>query len=389
MIRSLILLGCLATSGTSVWASGSHAHKTTPKEAATTSSSTALSPEFLQLKGELKKSINYGMKYLRYSQKGGTWLNHPGVTSLCLQAILSSHRQYRPTDGPWVREPIEYLLSMQQSSGAFYDPKSKKQTRNYNTALAILALAALDDVKYKSQIEKAQQYLVEIQCDEGERYDKDKDYFYGGIGYGGDERPDLSNLQLALEALKASGLPKDHPAFQKALVFVQRCHDVEGNEMEWVGASGGFAYSPDLPSNNGLPTDRSGGEKVVPYGSMTFAGLKSLIFCNLEKSDPRVQRALTWVGRNFSVEEHPNFGQNSIYYYFQTMAKALDVANIHMIKKEDGSLIDWKVELAKALIARQREDGSWVNSSKKYMEGVPDLCTAYALNALNVLYAQY
>ena len=34
--------------------------------------------------------------------------------------------------------------------------------------------------------------------DEGEGYDKSKDVFYGGTGYGDGERPDLSNTQMAV-----------------------------------------------------------------------------------------------------------------------------------------------------------------------------------------------
>jgi squalene-hopene/tetraprenyl-beta-curcumene cyclase len=340
------------------------------------------SQSFKDLLPELSKSRVLAVDYLKSSQKNGQWLRHPGVSALCLQAILGSDSSGSIKKQAWVRKAFDDLLSLQQDDGSFFDPKSRMKTKNYNTALAILALVADDPAKHKASIAKAQKFLVDVQTDEGEGYVSDEDYFYGGIGYGGDERPDLSNLQLALEALKASGLPEDHPAYKKALIFVQRCHDVEGNEMSWSGASGGFAYSPDLPSNAELPSSQ-GKKEVQPYGSMTFAGLKSLIFCNVEKSDPRIQQTLLWVGRNFSVSEHPNFGQSSIYYYFQTMAKSLMVADLHRIKTPEGQEIDWKLELSKELLKRQTADGKWVNSSKKYMEGFGELCTAYALNAIN------
>ena len=339
------------------------------------------------LDSQLKESINQAVSYLRQAQKEGKWLNHPGVTALCLQSIFGCYRGYEEKDGPWIRQPMEYLLSCQQSDGAFFDAKSRAPAKNYVSALAILALTASKNPAYTKNIALAQTFLVNIQCDEGESYTKEKDYSYGGIGYGGDERPDMSNLQLALEALKASGLPSNHPAYKKALVFIQRCQDMEGNDMEWAGASGGFAYSPDLPTNKTLPNKKPEGAVVVPYGSMTFAGLKSLIFCEVEKNDPRVQEALKWVSKNFSVAEHPNMGQVSVYYYYQTMAKALQVAGIQEITQENGSKIDWRYELAKELLKRQQADGHWVNENKKYMEGSAELCTAYALNALNVIYS--
>lgn len=348
----------------------------------------APSANLMAIKSQLTASINQSVHFLRMAEKEGKWLNHPGVTALCLQGILGCYRQYNENDGPWIREPMNYLLQSQQKDGAFYDPKARMPVKSYCTALAILAISESNNPKYKEQIISAQKFLVEIQCDEGESYVKEKDYSYGGIGYGGDERPDLSNLQLSLEALKASGLPIDHPAYKKAMVFIQRCQDSEGNDMEWAGSSGGFAYSPDIPSNARLAKDVN--EKPVsPYGSMTFAGIKSMIFCNIEKTDPRVQDALLWIGKNFSVTENPKRGQDSLYYYYLIMAKALEVANVIEIPRNDGIMIDWRYELARELLKRQEDDGHWVNSDKKYMEGSPELCTAYALNTLNIIYKAF
>jgi squalene-hopene/tetraprenyl-beta-curcumene cyclase len=38
--------------------------------------------------------------------------------------------------------------------------------------------------------------------------------------------------------------------------------------------------------------------------------------------------------------------------------------------------------LIRAVVAEQRADGSWVNGQDRWMEGEPDLVTAYALLAL-------
>jgi len=349
-------------------------------------SETTQAPETLmELKPELRGSINQAVHYLRTVQKNGNWLNHPGVTALCLKSIFECYRQYNENDGPWLRMPLQYILSCQQHDGAFFDPKSRTPVKNYSSALAILALTATKNPEYKERIALAQKFIVEIQCDEGELYEKEKDYAYGGIGYGGDERPDLSNLQLALESLRASGLPEDHPAYKKALIFIERCHDVEGNDMPWAHASGGFTYAPDYPTNARLSVDPSTKE-VVPYGSMSFAGLKSLLFCKVSMDDPRVQETLKWLGQHFSVTENPNRGQTSIFYYYHLMSKALQVANIDELELSDGKKVDWRLALAKELLKRQREDGSWVNHDPKYMEGSSELCTAYALNTLNVIY---
>lgn len=322
--------------------------------------------------------------YLKSQRNDGAWMRHPGVTAICTQAIIEAHDE----TPAWMEQSVALLLSYQQEDGAFFDSQSRSPTKNYVTALSILALVADDAVVHRQALDDARDFLVGIQADEGEGYQKDVDMFYGGIGYGGDQRPDLSNLQLAIEALRASGLPADHPAIEKAQVFLARCHDVEGNPMEWAGATGGFAYSPDLPTNRNLPSEKKDGREVVPYGSMTFAGLKSLIFCEIPMNDPRIEQTMGWIERNFSVESHPSFGQSALYYYYQTLAKALELSGHSHLNLEAGK-IDWRNDLAHALSKRQAKDGSWVNPSPRYMEGFPVLCTAYALNAINSAIRSY
>ena len=47
-----------------------------------------------------------------------------------------------------------------------------------------------------------------------------------------------------------------------------------------------------------------------------------------------------------------------------------------------GASHDWRAELVAALSKRQQPDGSWVNPADRFMEGDPNLVTAYALLAL-------
>jgi len=337
-------------------------------------------------RSEVKKAIDHGIRFLQSQIKDGSWHSHPGITALCLQSLFTCPRAYNRLDGPWIRGPINYLLKTQQEDGAFFDPNSRTPTKNYNTSLAVLALATSKDEIFKPAIEKGKNFLLKIQADEGEGYEEGQDYFYGGIGYGGDLRPDLSNLNIALDALTEAGLPKDHPAYKKALVFLARCQDTEGNDQAWAKATGGFAYSPDLATNERLPTAKEADRQIVPYGSMTFAGLKSLIFCSVEKDDPRVKEAVQWINSHYSVTEHPGMGQVSLFYYYYMMARSLEVLGQKTLTLSDNRTITWTEELAKELLKRQHPDGHWVNPQPKYMEGDSVLVTAYALNALNIIY---
>ena len=107
-----------------------------------------------------------------------------------------------------------------------------------------MALVASGKPGYRPLIDRAQAFLTKFQVDEEEGYSK-ADKFYGGVGYGADLRPDLANLQFALQALKASGLAADHAAWGKAITFLERTQNrSESNDQAWAGNDGGFVYGP-------------------------------------------------------------------------------------------------------------------------------------------------
>lgn len=323
----------------------------------------------------VKASIKAGVEFLLTVQKDGKWAGgHPGVGALCTKAILDSPLGITTANTPAIKQGLEYMVSIQRQDGSFSIPFSDSiAMNNYTTALAVLAMKADGSGKFDAQLSRARDYLVKVQKSENGGY-KPEDADYGGIGYGGDGKPDLNNLSLALQAMREAGLPSDSEAFKKAQVFLSRCQDGEANDQSWAGGSGGFVYRPQAAE----------GGTSQPYGAMTFAGLNSLLFCSVSTEDPRVQDALRWVKRNFSVTEHPGRGQVSLYYYYYTMSKALAASGLKEIELEGGGRTDWRRALADELVARQRPDGSWVNPERKFLEGTPELATAYALCAMNL-----
>jgi squalene-hopene/tetraprenyl-beta-curcumene cyclase len=76
-------------------------------------------------------------------------------------------------------------------------------------------------------------------------------------------------------------------------------------------------------------------------------------------------------------------GTAGLFYYFHTAAKALDVLGEETFTDAQGVAHPWRSELADAIIARQQDDGSWINENPRWMEGDPNLVTAYALLALS------
>jgi squalene-hopene/tetraprenyl-beta-curcumene cyclase len=115
---------------------------------------------------------------------------------------------------------------------------------------------------------------------------------------------------------------------------------------------------------------------------MTYAGLKSMIYAGLSREDPRVKAALTYIKQHYSLEDNPGLGQQGLYYYYHTFAKTMSVLETPTFTDAAGAAHNWKEELTSALAKRQQSDGSWVNPADRFMEGDPNLVTAYALLAL-------
>ena len=79
-------------------------------------------------------------------------------------------------------------------------------------------------------------------------------------------------------------------------------------------------------------------------------------------------------------------GPQGLYYYYHTMSKALSLSGVTSIKAKDGSLHDWRLELAQELFNLQQPNGSWINENGRWWERDPVLVTSYALLTLERIY---
>lgn len=326
------------------------------------------------LKEKGKRAVDAGLHYLRINQADdGSWSGSVGVTALGLRAFLQSHRGYSEKDGAFITRPVAFLLAHVNEDGSISETN---QNRNYNTAVCLTALAATGNDEHADVIRGGQDFLRGLQVDEGEGYESSHAY-YGGIGYGGDERPDLSNAYMALEGLRASSLDPEDPVWEKALLFVSRSQNrSESNDQEWAGNDGGFTYMPGYSPHKGTES----------YGGMTAAGLLSLLFAGTDKQDPRVQAAYDWIRANYTLEENPGAtdGVQGLYYYYNVFAKSMAAYGEPVVTDVEGVEHDWRVDVVQKLVSLQRDDGSWVNpDSPRWWEGNPQLVTAWSVIALN------
>jgi squalene-hopene/tetraprenyl-beta-curcumene cyclase len=331
----------------------------------------------------VKESIARGAKFLAdkgqaadgsFSPAAG-----PAVTALVIAGLAKSGT---PVDAPVVRKGLDYLLGFRRDTGGIHTNDSA--IGNYETAIALLALAACNkDGRFDKEIEGAEAFLKGLQWDESEGLTP-ADVNYGGAGYGKKGRPDLSNTAFLIEALRNAGTDADDPAIQRALLFVSRTQNLPGPHNDQPhpekNPDGGFYYTPANGGESMAGTTPEGG--LRSYASMTYAGLKSMIFAGLDKDDPRVKAALEWLAKHYTFDENPGMGDSGLYYYYHTMGKALDVLGDETFTDSKGTAHAWRDELADAVITRQQADGSWVNANARWMENDPNLVTAYALMAL-------
>jgi squalene-hopene/tetraprenyl-beta-curcumene cyclase len=347
------------------------------------------------------QSLARGGAFLMSKCKDGRFEGRPGKPDAGITALAIGALECLPEPRPKeTQEAIEkglaWIVSLQKKDGAIHDG----ELANYVTSASILALARAKKPELKPVIEKARDFLIALQADEAEGYSPDHP-FYGGNSYGDDERPDLSNVQMALEALAASGLEKGNPAYKRALVFLSRCQNrSESNSMKVdteagvivAGNDGGGVYAPG--NSKAGTIDLPDGRKVArSYGSMSYALLKSFIFAGLPKDDPRMKACWEWLRKNYTLDVNPGFetskdpnaSYQGLFYYFHTMAKALDLYGEEAIVDPQGKSHAWRKELCGRIAGMQsKEDGSWKNeNSPRWWEGNPILATSYAMVSLD------
>lgn len=304
----------------------------------------------------------------------------PGITAIVASALL---RNGRTVNDPVVAGALKYLEGHLHEDGGIYQEGSRY--KNYETSLSIVCFQlANKDGRYDNLLAGAEKFVKAQQWDEDEGHEISS-MSYGGAGYGSHSRPDLSNTSFLVDALHEIGRGEDDPALQKALLFISRCQNLESEHNTSPHAAkvndGGFYYTVAAGGQSQAGQTPEGG--LRSYGSMTYAGLKSMIYAGVSRDDPRVKAAYDWICKHYTVTENPGMGDNGLFYYYHTFAKALSTIGDEHVIAADGKSHNWRAELAEHLISLQKDDGSWINANARWLEGDPHLVTAYSLLALS------
>ncbi|MEW6360354.1 MAG: prenyltransferase/squalene oxidase repeat-containing protein [Planctomycetota bacterium] len=329
---------------------------------------------------EAKLAIERALHWFEKQQNAeGAWepAQIPAVTALVVTAFLGHGGEEFGESNPAVQKGIEFVLKFARDDGAI----SGEEYAGYNTSICMMMLLSTRNPKYKPIVERGRRFLIRLQCDEDDGCTPDKPE-YGGIGYDGHGKPCLSNLEMALEAIKHSEAdltdspnPPNRLHWDRAIAFLQRCQNFKNtNDQPWAENDGGFIYAPG--------ESKAGGTRS--YGSMTYAGLKSFIYADVKRDDPRVQAAAAWIRDNYTLDCNPNMGDQGLYYAYHTFAKAMHVFGQEVLVDAKGATHAWRKDLTARLLSLQKGDGFWVNENGRWMESNPVLVTAYACIALEL-----
>jgi hypothetical protein len=301
---------------------------------------------------QVREAIDKGIKYLTQQQNpNGSWtdmMGQPGgVSALCTLALLNAGVD--PAD-PSMQKALAYLRKI-------------KPEMTYVNSLQTMVFCRAEPEKDRLLIARNVKWFEGTQIDEGPK--KGAWSYPHGPG-------DNSNAQFALLALHEAervGVRAKDQTWRLARNYWQDCQNADGS---W-----GY-YKP-----------------LAGTGSMSCAGITSLVIAedriqppdakvvrgeikccatgeNAEEND-RIDRALDWLGRNFSVTDNPGYMQNFVLYYLYGLERAGRLTARRFIGEHD-----WYREGADFLVRRQDKlSGFWVGNG--HAENDPLIGTSFAL----------
>ena len=281
---------------------------------------------------QVHAAIRKGVHFLRRSQRrNGSWPRYRGfdggATSLATVALLAAGV---PASDRGVSAAVARLRKLDSEE-------------TYVVALQAMALAKSDPQRHWQKLVDVAGLLAAGQHRRGK--------YQGMWGYNldRDDRADNSNTQFALLGLKAAneaGVEIDRGVWERALAHWTKDQNRDG----------GWGYG-----------------SASSYGSMTCAGVASLIICGARLESSRVRWAngqpvdcgtyshdrslgggIHWLTKNFSVGSNPHHGA-WYYYYMYALERAGRLSGLPRFGN-----YDWYREGAVALLRRQHHrKGMW------------------------------
>ena len=313
---------------------------------------------------QVRKAIGRGANYLLEQQRNdGSWsdmIAQPGgVSALCALALSSAGVE---PDDDRMQKALDYLRTI-------------RPERTYAVALQTMVFARAEPDRDRELILRNVKWLESTQIKEGPFKGA---WTYPGLGAGGDN----SNSQFALLALHEAervGVVANEQTWRLAKTYWEKCQNDDGS----------WGYNK---------------KELAPHtGSMTCAGITSLVIAadKVLQSDARVSgdhidccaahepgdadridRAIQWLGRHYSVAYNPGTGGTWALYYLYGLERAgrLTARRFLPLQPKPGqpSRADWYREGADHLVRNQDSlSGFWTGTG--YARTNPLVGTSFAL----------
>ena len=274
---------------------------------------------------QVRRAIEGGVKFLLEGQNKnrGSWNEIPrypgGVTGLCTLALINAGVD---KNHPQIQRALAYL-------------RTKEPTATYSVALQTMALCAGTPRKDFDVIQRNVRWLEEHQLASG--------VWAYPAGNG-----DNSNSQFAVLALHEAervGAKVKQETWSKAADYWRSCQNPDGS----------WSYITNWPDGTGSMTCAGIGATVICQGHVRRpnAEVKNELIqcCQAQEDDDSLDRALFWLGRNFSVRRNPGpVGREGLwhYYYLYGLERVGRLTARRLIGDHD-----WYREGAEFLISQQ------------------------------------
>ncbi len=305
---------------------------------------------------QVREAIRQGREYLLSQQDGaGRWDEmtdyEGGVTALCTLALLNSGVE---PSNPKIQKALNYLRSLELS-------------KTYTVSLQTMVLCAAEPARDMPIITRNVHWLARVQIVNGARA--------GSWSYplGPDVGGDNSNSQFAVLALNEAehvGVKVDPKVWKLAAEYWKDCQNPDGS----------WGYQPVVMPGSGSMTCAGVGAWIIcsgkvgkPAAEATAAGVQC---CMPPEKDDTLERALVWLGRNFTVQRNPGqggAGSQWHYYYLYGLERVGRLSAHRFIGDHD-----WYREGAQFLLSQQdRFAHNWIGEG--HSEDRPHIATALAL----------
>jgi len=253
---------------------------------------------------------------------------HGGVTALCVYALLNARVDYRT---PEVKRAIQWL-------------SKARPTGTYAVSMRACAMSACKDKRVEGLLKQDIAWLVKAAGKNGA-------YSYTSAGGGELAEYDNSNGHLAALGVWAgvSRLELRNEALSRYWRKVRR-HWLDQQQLD-----GGWGYRI-----------RPGAMQTRTYGSMTAAGLATLLVCfdtlrredfvrcTVWAEDKPIAKALAWMTKNYNIRANPGKGIQWRYYWLFALERVALADGRKFIGKND-----WFADGTRELLGDQNSNGSW------------------------------